>query len=101
MIEALHQWLFFFLVVGPVVFFAIRFSRLARAHGKNKWIFGFVGAACFPGAIRLVALLTNVLNFNPEHHPYIFSYSMVMLSFLIAYGVYYLLKRNWGSAARP
>jgi hypothetical protein len=95
--EVLHQWLFFFGIVGSVMFFAIRFSRLAQAHGKNKWLFGFIGVGCFLTWPRLLGLLVTALDAKPG---YIISYAMLALCFLITYGLYYLLKRNWENVTR-
>jgi hypothetical protein len=78
MVEVINGWLFFFLVTGSVILFAILFSRLGRRHGKNRWLFGFLGAGCFLGCVRVVIFLTTSLNIEPDG--YAATYGMLAIA---------------------
>jgi hypothetical protein len=93
MTQYVHIWLFFLGIVGSVMFFALRFSRLALYYGKNRWVYGFIGAACFLGCVRFIGFVATSLGLKPGS--YVPSYIMLAISFLISFGVYHLIRRNW------
>ena len=97
MTQYVHIWLFFLGIVGSVMFFALRFSRLALSYGKNRWIYGFIGAACFLGCVRLAGFVATSFELKPGS--YAPSYMMLAVSFLISFGVYHLIRRNWEKAS--
>jgi predicted permease len=93
MTQYVHMVLFFLGTVGSTMFFGIRFSRLALDHGKNRWVYGFIGAACFLACVRFVGFVATGLELQPGS--YAPSYIMLAVSFLISFGVYHLIRRNW------
>jgi hypothetical protein len=93
MAQYIHIWLFFLGIVGSVMFFALRFSRLALSYGKNRWVYGFIGAACFLACVRFFGFVATSLELKPGS--YAPSYMMLAVSFFISFGVYHLIKRNW------
>src|SRR5687767_8254969 len=90
--QIVNMWIFVFLIAGSIIFFVVRFSGLARRHGKNRLVFGFIGAGSFLLMMRMLGYIAELLDVAKGYVP---SYVAIIGGASLCWGLYVWLRTAW------
>lgn len=94
----LLTWLFFFAIIGVVIFCGRSYFKLAKKYNKNQWSYALLGvASLFFGVFlgRELEILIRKHN-SMDTAPYALSgYLRPIIALFVCYVLYKILQRKW------